>query len=229
MTARTFPLPVRALTVDLDGTMLDTIEDLAVAVNMTMRDLALPELALEQVRTFVGKGLANLVRRSLEAAVGTPPDDALMARALPVYERNYEEVNGRTTVMYPGVREGLDALAAAGFPMACVTNKSKRFTGPLLARVGLDHYFSLVISGDSLAKKKPDPLPLLHCAKHFGVEPTSLLMIGDSINDAQAAFGAGCPVICVSYGYNEGQDVRTLGVDAIVGSLAEIPPLVRKV
>lgn len=229
MNARTFPLPVRALTVDLDGTMLDTIEDLAVAVNMTMRDLALRELALEQVRTFVGKGLANLVKRSLEASIGQAPDDAMMARALPVYERNYEEVNGRTTVMYPGVREGLDALAAAGFPMACVTNKSKRFTGPLLKRVGLDHYFSLVISGDTLAKKKPDPLPLLHCATHFGVDPTSLLMIGDSVNDAEAAFGAGCPVFCVSYGYNEGRDVRTLGVDAIVGSLADIPPLIRKV
>lgn len=228
MPARALPMPIAAVVVDLDGTMLDTVEDLAVAVNLMLAELRAPALELHQVRTFVGKGLANLVQRSLTAALGKAADDALMARAMPVYERFYDEVNGRTTRMYAGVREGLDALAAAGYPLACVTNKATRFTGPLLERVDLARYFSLVVCGDTLARRKPDPLPLLHAASHFGVEPGVMLMVGDSLNDAQAAFGAGAAIVCVDYGYNEGQDVRTLGVDAIVASLTEIPALIRK-
>jgi len=229
MNARTFPLPVRAVTLDLDGTMLDTIEDLAVAMNLALAELRLPALDRELIRTFVGKGLANLIQRSLSAVLGREPDEALMERTLPVYSRCYDSVNGDTTTIYPGVREGLDALAAAGFRLACVTNKSKRFTEPLLERIGLARYFELVLSGDSLPRRKPDPMPLLHVAAHFGTPPAEMLMVGDSVNDAEAAFAAGSPVVCVAYGYNEGRDVRTLGVDAIVDSLAEVPRLIRRI
>jgi len=224
-----FPISVRAIAIDLDGTMLDTVEDLAIAVNHTLAELSLPALDLGLVRTFVGKGLANLVSRSLTAALGRESDADFLVRALPVYERHYERVNGQTTTIYPGVREGLQRLAAAGFPMACVTNKSKRFTGPLLERIGFARYFSLVLSGDSLPKKKPDPLPLTHAASHFGVAPEQMLMIGDSVNDAQAARAAGCPIFCVTYGYNEGEDVRTLDVDAIVPTLIAAADLVRRI
>lgn len=222
------PLPVKAVAIDLDGTMLDTVEDLAVAVNRMLAELALPVLELGLVRTFVGKGVANLVCRALTAASGREPDTASLAKAMPIYEANYERVNGDTTTIYPGVCEGLEALTAAGFPLACITNKSKRFTEPLLERIGFARYFGLVICGDSLPKRKPDPLPLTHTAAHFGVEPRELLMIGDSINDAQAARAAGCPVFCVTYGYNEGHDVRTLDVDAIVPTLIEAASLVRR-
>ncbi|RPI46879.1 MAG: phosphoglycolate phosphatase [Betaproteobacteria bacterium] len=229
MNALNFPLPVRAVAIDLDGTMLDTVEDLAIAVNHTLTELGLPTLELELVRTFVGKGLANLVQRSITASLGRDPEPALFARALPLYEANYERVNGETTTIYPGVREGLEALAQAGYALACITNKSSRFTGPLLERIGFARYFSLVLSGDSLPKKKPDPLPLAHTARTFGVEPAQMLMIGDSINDAQAARAAGCPIFCVTYGYNEGHDVRTLDVDAIVPSLIEAARLIRRI
>jgi len=223
-----FPLAVRAVAIDLDGTMLDTVEDLCNAVNHTLSELRLPQLDLELVRTFVGKGLANLVERSLRAALGREPDEALLSSALPVYEANYERVNGDTTTIYPGVREGLDALVGADFPLACITNKSTRFTGPLLERIGFAHYFPVVVCGDTLPKKKPDPMPLTHAAQCFAVQPAEMLMIGDSINDAQAARAAGCPVFCVTYGYNEGHDVRTLDVDAIVPSLTEAAALIRK-
>jgi len=218
---------MRAVAIDLDGTMLDTIEDLSLAVNHTLTELNLPNLDLELVRTFVGKGLANLVQRALKAALGREPDAVYFNRALSLYEANYDRVNGETTTIYPGVREGLDALAQAGFPLACITNKSSRFTGPLLERIGFARYFSLVLSGDSLPKKKPDPLPLVHTAEFLRVPTKELLMIGDSINDAQAARAAGCPIFCVTYGYNEGHDVRSLDVDAIVPSLVEAAALIR--
>lgn len=228
MSAATLPITVKAIAIDLDGTMLDTVEDLAMAVNHTLGELELPALDLALVRTFVGKGIANLVSRSMTAVTGREPDGEILARALPIYEAHYERVNGQTTTIYPGVREGLERLAAKGFPLACITNKSKRFTGPLLERIGFARYFSLVVCGDSLARRKPDPLPLTHAAEHFGVAPRDMLMIGDSINDAQAARAAGCPVFCVTYGYNEGADVRTLDVDAIVATLLEAAELVRR-
>ena len=228
MSAPRSPLQVRAVAIDLDGTMLDTVEDLANAVNMTLTELALPTLELALVRTFVGKGLANLVQRSLLAAAKRAPEPDYFARAIEVYEANYDRVNGETTTIYPGVREGLELLSQAGFPLACITNKSARFTGPLLERIGFARYFSVVVSGDTLPRKKPDPLPLLHTAEALGVAPSDMLMIGDSINDAQAARGAGCPIFCVTYGYNEGHDVRSLDVDAIVPSLVEAAGLIRK-
>jgi phosphoglycolate phosphatase len=161
--------------------------------------------------------------------LGREPDADYLARALPLYEAHYDQVNGQTTTIFPGVPEGLQQLADAGFPLACVTNKSKRFTGPLLERIGFARYFSLVLSGDSLPKKKPDPLPLTHAAGHFGVAPEHMLMIGDSLNDAQAARAAGCPIFCVTYGYNEGEDVRSLDVDAIVPTLIAAAGLVQRI
>lgn len=229
MSALNFPLHVRAVAIDLDGTMLDTIEDLAIGVNHMLADLRLPPLELELVRTFVGKGLANLVHRSLRAALGREPRPEELAHAMPLYEGHYDRVNGQTTTIYPGVEEGLETLAQAGYTLACITNKASRFTGPLLERIGFARYFSLVLSGDSLAKKKPDPLPLMHAAETFGVPPAQMLMIGDSLNDAQAARAAGCPIFCVTYGYNEGHDVRTLDVDAIVPSLVDAATLIRRI
>ncbi len=218
-----FPLPVKAVMIDLDGTLLDTVKDLAAAVNLMLKQLGRPPLDEERVRTFVGKGIPNLVKRALAGALsGEPePDAALFERALPLYLDCYAGVNGKYTTLYPGVLEGLEALRGKGFPLACVTNKSERFTLPLLAQMRIDHYFSLVIAGDTLPQKKPDPLPLTHTCRHFGIAPAQMLMVGDSLNDAQAARAAGCPVFCVTYGYNEGADVRELDVDAIVGSLFE--------
>lgn len=220
-------LAVRAVAIDLDGTMMDTITDLANAVNLMLDELKLPHLAVDRVRTFVGKGIVNLVERSLGAACGQPPDAAMMARAMPVYEGCYDRVNGVQTTIYPGVVEGIETMRARGLPLACITNKSGRYTGPLLERMGFAGYFQVVLSGDTLPKKKPDPMPLTFAAQQLGVAPAQLLMIGDSINDAQAARSAGCPIVCVGYGYNEGHDVRSLDVDAIVESLVEAAALVR--
>ena len=223
-----FPLAVKAVTIDLDGTLLDTVTDLAVAINLLLGQLGRAPLDAALIRTFVGKGIAHLVARALDSAYEGNVPAGLLERALPLYYGCYEGVNGRHTTVYPGVLDGLDALRAGGFPLACVTNKSERFTRPLLEYMGIASYFSAVVAGDTLPKKKPDPLPLTHVCGYFGIAPAQMLMIGDSINDAAAARSAGCPVFCVSYGYNEGADVRELDVDAIVETLFEATQLITK-
>jgi phosphoglycolate phosphatase len=223
-----FPLRVKAVMIDLDGTLADTIPDLAAGTNMMLRELGRPVQDVERIRDFVGKGIPKLVERALAGSVeGAAPAD-LMARALPIFERCYAEVNGRHSVLYPGVHEGLLAMRSMQLPLACVTNKSGRFTVPLLEQLGIARFFDQVIAGDTLPQKKPDPAQLFHACRSFSIAPREMLMIGDSLNDALAARAAGCPVFCVTYGYNEGQDVRELDVDAIVPSLIEAKRLIQK-
>jgi phosphoglycolate phosphatase len=214
--------------IDLDGTLADTIPDLAAAANMMLAELGRPALDVELIRTFVGKGIPRLVERALAGGLEGAAPPGLFERALPVYERCYAQVNGRHSVIYPGVTEGLRCLRAMGLPLACVTNKSGRFTAPLLELLGIASAFDQVIAGDTLPQKKPDPAQLIHACRGFGIAPREMLMIGDSVNDAEAARAAGCPVFCVNYGYNEGRDVRELDVDAIVSSLEEAARLLQK-
>jgi phosphoglycolate phosphatase len=223
-----FPLRIRAVTIDLDGTLADTIPDLALAANSMLRELGRPPLDPERIRNFVGKGIAKLVERTLAESFGSAAAHELMARALAAFERCYAEVNGRHSEVYPGVGDGLRALREKQLPLACVTNKSGRFTTPLLEHLEISGFFDQVISGDTLPQKKPDPAQLLYACRGFGIAPADMLMIGDSENDARAARAAGCPVFCVPYGYNEGRDVRQLDVDAIVPSLIEASRLIEK-
>jgi phosphoglycolate phosphatase len=222
-----FPLSVKAIIIDLDGTLLDTAPDLAVAANRMLAELGREPLPEARIADFIGKGVPHLVKRTLTESYGNEPDEALFERALESQYTHYDRTNGELTQPYPGVMEGLALLQQAGFKLACVTNKFARFTLPLLKQMKMDTYFSETISGDTLPRKKPDPLPLTHTAKQFGIAPAQMLMIGDSFNDVQAARAAGCPIFCVDYGYNEGLDVRTFGVDAIVSSLVEAHQLIK--
>jgi len=120
------------------------------------------------------------------------------------------------------VREGLDYLKAQNYSLGCVTNKAEQFTVPLLKDLGIYDEFSIVICGDKLPKKKPDPLPLLHAAEFFKVVPEKALMIGDSISDVKAARAAGFQIICMSYGYNHGEDIRNYNPDLVIDSMAEL-------
>ena len=216
------PPGIAAVMIDLDGTLLDTLPDLACAANRMLAALGLPVRTDEEVGSFVGKGIPNLVRRCLGEQA-----DALQVKALPVFESFYFEESGRHSAPYPGVFDGLERFAAMGLRLACVTNKSERFTLPLLEKMALSKFFSLVVSGDTLPRKKPDPMQLTHICAQFALPPNRVLLIGDSSNDALAARAAGCPVACVSYGYNEGADVHDLDCDAIVASLAEAAELVQ--
>jgi phosphoglycolate phosphatase len=162
-----------------------------------------------------------LVRRALVDDLDGAADEALVPRALALYEAFYAEESGRQSSVYPGVREGLAALAGAGVALGVVTNKSARFTDDLLRQLDLLAPFAVIVSGDTLAARKPDPAPLLHAFECLGVRPADGLMLGDSANDVAAARGAGCAVWCVGYGYREGAPVAALRADRIVASVHE--------
>ena len=213
-----FPIHAKAVLLDLDGTLLDTVGDIIAATNMMRGTLGFAPLDAAVIRNFVGKGITNLIAKALKDAVGDVGPTALKV-AVANFERQYEACFTATSKPYPGVIEGLNALRDAGFHLGCVTNKAAKFTEPLLSATGLRDYFEIVVSGDTLAEKKPHPLPLKHAAAFFGLASSEMLMIGDSVNDAQAARAAGCPVFIVPYGYNEGIELRGLDCDAFIDDI----------
>ncbi|MEO1767334.1 phosphoglycolate phosphatase [Thiobacter aerophilum] len=222
-----FPLDIKAVVVDLDGTLLDTAPDLAAAANRMLADLGRPPVPMEVLKTYIGNGVSRLVKRVLTGDMQAEPDPELFDHALKLYQRHYALHVADASRPFPGVREGLEAMKAAGFNLACITNKAEQFTIPLLLATHLHGYFELILSGDTLPRKKPDPLPLLHACEHFRIAPQELLLIGDSLNDAQAARAAGCHIFVVPYGYNRGRPVAELDVDAVVPSLLEASKLIR--
>lgn len=215
----------KMILIDLDGTLVDSVPDLAYCVNAMMERLARPGHVEADVRNWVGNGVERLVRRALIGQLDGEPDEADFERALPIFLELYAENTSKRSVLYPGVREGIDFMRSAGYRLGCVTNKAARFTEPLLRDLGIYDAFGVVISGDTLPKKKPDPLPLLHAAGHFGVSPAESLMIGDSISDVTAARAAGFSILCMSYGYNHGVDIREAEPDAVIDSMAELKGL----
>ncbi len=221
--------PVRAACIDLDGTLLDTIPDLAAAANAMLVALKLTPLPEERIRRFVGKGVEVLIDRTLDAAGGLAaaggPATGEAARVH--FYSAYRELNGSEARTYPGVVQGLRGLRDLGITLACVTNKPDEFAVPLLQRCGLDAYFDFVIGGDTLPFKKPHPGQLLEACRRWSLEPAQVLAVGDSVNDAEAARSAGMPVYLVPYGYNEGRDVHDADVDGIVSSLSELPSLIQ--
>ena len=208
-----------AVAFDLDGTLLDTVHDLAAAVNLLLADLGYAALSADVVRDLIGKGMAELIGKALTRARGEPPHDGEVAALLPLYQQGYASILGQETRIFPGVRSGLDRMRAAGFHLAVVTNKATRFVQPHLAQAGIAEYFEVVVGGDDAAAKKPDAAPLLLAAQRLGVRPARMLMVGDSVNDVGAARAAGSPVVVVPYGYNEGLPVQSLAADGIVDSL----------
>lgn len=216
----------RTLTLDLDGTLLNTLPDLAASANGMLRELGLPEHSESAITAFIGQGVTDLVMRCLPAEKSA--DAIFLAESLHIFRHYYARENGRRTMIYPGVLEGLHAWKTAGVPMAVITNKTAAFTEPLLIATGLAAFFDLILSGDSLPEKKPHPLPLLHACQKFGVAPFDNLHIGDSLHDAAAARAAGCPIWLVNYGYSSEAPVQSIDCDAIVATLAEAAQRVLK-
>jgi len=211
--------------IDVDGTLVDSVPDLAYCVDVLMERLGRPPHGEAAVRNWVGNGVERLVRRALVGQLDGEPPDADFDRAYPIFLDLYAENTSKRSVLYPGVREGLDWMAAAGYRLGCVTNKAAQFTIPLLTDLGVIDRFGIVVSGDTLPQKKPDPAPLLHAAAHFGVDPTQSLMVGDSVSDVKAARAAGFGIVCMSYGYNHGVDIRLAKPDAVIDSMVELQGL----
>jgi phosphoglycolate phosphatase len=212
--------------IDVDGTLVDSVPDLAYCVDAMMRELGLPERGETRVRQWVGNGVERLVQRALINQLDGQPDEVLFAEALPVFEALYRDNTSKRSCLYPGVQEALDFIKTTGVRMGCVTNKASQFTLPLLKDLGVHDYFEIIICGDMLDRKKPDPMPLLHAAEQLETRPSASLMIGDSMSDVKAARAAGFQIVCMSYGYNHGEDIRDYNPDAVVDSMAEIKDIV---
>jgi phosphoglycolate phosphatase len=218
---------LEAVLFDLDGTLLDTAADIAEALNRALAERGWPPIAAGEVRRMIGRGSPMLMERAA-AFLGCSLDEAAKAALLERFFHHYgflEESGEFKAVPYPGAAEGLRALHEAGLHIAVVTNKQERFATGLLKALALSDWVDCVVGGDSCPRRKPDPAPLLFACEQLGAAAAHTLMVGDSINDVQAARGAGIAVICVPYGYNEGADPRLLPCDSFVESLADLPGL----
>jgi len=215
----------KMILMDLDGTLIDTAPDLAYSVDLMMQHLGLPARGEAAVREWIGNGVPRLIRRALVGAYEGEPDEELYNRAYPVFLDLYEKNVCVHSRLYAGTKQCLEYLKQSGYRLGCVTNKPARYTEPLLQAIGVDHYFELVVSGDTLARKKPDPAPLIYAADRLSTPPRLSLMVGDSVNDVEAARAAGFQVVCVNYGYNHGKDIRDAHPDAVIDSLVQLEEL----
>jgi phosphoglycolate phosphatase len=219
--------PLDALLFDLDGTLLDTAADIAVALNRALAEFRLQPMPESDVRRMIGRGSPILIERAA-AAQGRALDQATQAAMVERFFHHYgalQENEEFQAKPYAGVSEALSLLHGAGLRTAVVTNKQERFASGLLRRLHLREWVDLVVGGDSCERRKPDPQPLLFACEHLGSPPSRTLMVGDSINDVLAARAAQIPVVCVPYGYNEGNDPRELPCDALIEDLSQLPPL----
>jgi phosphoglycolate phosphatase len=217
---------IRAVIIDLDGTMLDTVPDFHVAINRMRAELDLRPITAQQVEDLVGKGSENLIRGVLAIDFDAAGVDQRFEQAMAAYQRHYLTINGDHAALYDGVLEGLAAMQAMDLRMACVTNKPIAFARPLLEKMGLAGFFEIVYGGECLPRKKPDPMPMLQVCADFDLAPADVVAIGDSTNDAEAARAAGCWVLAVPYGYNHGRSIHEADSDGIVESLLEAASLI---
>ena len=218
-------MAVRAVIIDLDGTLIDTAPDLARAVNYMLVELGMTPYPEPRISSWIGNGAARLVQRALTGSRDGSPDAALYERGHQLFHDHYLAGVCEHSQPYPDVVEALKELRRRGFGLACVTNKPERFTRPLLEELELLEYFDHVVAGDTLAAKKPNPLPLEHVCRQYLIEPRQAVVVGDSVVDIEAAQAAGMPVICVSYGYNQGADLTKYQPDAIIDSFRELSSL----
>lgn len=218
---------LEAVLLDLDGTLLDTVEDIAAALNRALGEQQLSPLAVVQVRDLIGRGVPMLIERTI-ARLGVTVAASRRASLLERFYVHYGRLHSlgeSSASIYPGAIDGLARLHALGLRLAVVTNKPRHFAVELLSRLGLNKWIDVVVGGDSCDRRKPDPQPLHFACAVLQVQPTHALMVGDSVTDVLAARAAGLPVVCVPYGYNEGNDPSTLPCDAFIQTLADLPPL----
>ena len=213
--------------IDVDGTLVDSVPDLSWCLDETLKQVGLPPRGEAAARKWVGNGVIRIVERGIANDLNAAHDPEIFEKAMPIFRTLYAENTSTRSKLYPGVREGMDFLQTLGIKIGCITNKDAEFTHPILKDLGLWDDFEIVISGDTLEKKKPDPLPLLHGAKELGADPKKSLMLGDSTSDVKAARAAGFAIICMSYGYNHGVDIRESKPDAVIDSLVDLKKLIK--
>ncbi len=211
---------------DFDGTLINSIPDLASAINKMLMQYHLSPLSVEQVTPFVGNGAKPLVKRSLELAMqGKEISDSLLSEAFEIYFSAYRDVTCEETYTYPGVNETLAILHKKGYKMAICTNKPFAFIAPILDKLAIKSFFKYWIGEDSVKEKKPHPAPLLHLAKAMNTTVEKCIMVGDSKNDILAAQNAGMENIGVSYGYNYNEHIADYNPTLVVDRFADLQEL----
>lgn len=221
---------VKAVLIDLDGTLMHTAPEIARAANHMLAGVGKPALAAKQIEAYIGEGAITLIKCCLMHHSSTQPPLAepefeLLEKAQRLFFDYYVQIVTESKA-YPTVVESLQAMQSAGYRLACVTNKPESFTLPLLEAHDLLQYFELVVSGNTLPKKKPDPDQIFYICEKFGVSVQEAVLIGDSKTDITAARNAGCYVFVVPYGYNQGRCVDTKTVDAIINNLSDTLALI---
>ncbi len=210
----------KAFLFDLDGTLVDSAPDLTESLSITFKELGLIVPSHEKVKRWIGNGVDKLLHRALTDSVDGIAEDDQFWQARKLFFDAYLKQSGNLSKLYNGVNKILAHLKQKRIPMACITNKNRAFTLPLLEMLKIDHYFEVIVCGDDLSNKKPHPEQLLYAANKLGIDNTHCTMIGDSVNDIKAAQAANMDIICVDYGYNQGQDLSLYGVKAILSNLS---------
>lgn len=218
MPSSIFRVSPKLVIFDLDGTLVDSVPDITVAIDKTLMDLGCSPAGEEKVRNWVGNGAAMLVKRALDDA-NLPSDKQTLESTLDIFKQYYGADSSSYTRLYPGVLPCLQSLEKQQVTMAIVTNKPREFVPAILSALSIEQYFSLIIGGDDLPERKPSPLPLQHCMQQLGFSAEETVMVGDSIHDIDAAKAAGVTVIAVDYGYNHGQPVGKENPNLVVSSL----------
>ena len=210
---------IKLICFDLDGTLVDSVPDLRLALNAMMDDFELPHCQDEQIKTWVGNGIPKLVERALLYVGNT---EVAQQQALSRFEVHYQHYLNSASCLYEGVAETLQTLKNKGYQTALITNKAEQFLPDLLSHFNISDCFDLVIGGDTLAKNKPDPMQVNFALSHFSVQKTQAVMVGDSKNDILAGQNAGLKSIALTYGYNYGEPVSLLNPDHIIDQFNEL-------
>ena len=215
---------IKGIFFDLDGTLFDTAPELSFATNQMLKDIDLQELESDIIKSFIGKGADNLVRKAISYSSKQDPE-ALFKKARKLFDKYYI-LNAAQSLPYDGVEETLMKLKKKKLSLACVTNKPEIYTHAILEESGLISYLDLVVSGDTVSRKKPDPMQLQYSCEKLELEPKQVIMVGDSCNDIEAGFSAGTYVVTVPYGYQYGQSIESAKVDLAIKNLNDLVTMI---
>jgi phosphoglycolate phosphatase len=215
---------IKGVFFDLDGTLFDTAPELSFATNQMLKDIDLQELESDIIKSFIGKGADNLVMKSISYS-SDQDSEILFKKARKLFDKYYI-LNAAQSLPYDGVEETLMKLKKKKLSLACVTNKPEIYTHAILEKSGLISYLDLVVSGDTVTRKKPDPMPLQYSCDKLKLEPKEAIMVGDSCNDIEAGFSAGTYVVTVPYGYQYGQSIESNKVDIAINNINDLVPII---
>ncbi|MFQ3368673.1 MAG: phosphoglycolate phosphatase [Methylophilaceae bacterium] len=215
---------IKGVFFDLDGTLFDTAPELTFATNQMLKDIDLQELESDIIKSFIGKGADNLVRKSISYSSKQDPE-ILFRKARQLFDKYYI-LNAAQSLPYDGVEEVLIKLKKKKLSLACVTNKPEIYTQVILEESGLISYLDLVVAGDTVSRKKPDPMQLQYSCEKLELEPKQAIMVGDSFNDIEAGFSAGTYVVTVPYGYQYGQSIESAKVDLAIKNLNDLVTII---